>query len=259
MPGLAGHRVADLGCGVGRYLAALTERCAEVVGIESSPALAGLAARIAPRAKVEVASFHDLAEFGDFDVVCAFSNILLLTDAAAGVVGNLQLLRGAMPDYGLLIVEVMPVEQATLHWTGPGGIGIREERVSTPTGLLHRFDVTSGDGQWSTELASARVPADGWAALAEAGGFQLETVQPFIYADGTTATFYFLRAQKGFNFLSDLAEFLESWADPHHPRNTRDVDWAEPDISESVRPAGALALGQGASLSKHHSDFAISM
>src|SRR3546814_8825779 len=30
-------------------------------------------------------------------------------------------------------------------------------------------------------------------------------------------------------------------------------------MSERVRPVGALALGQGASLSKHHPDFAVSL
>lgn len=255
VPNLHACRVADLGCGVGRHLAPLARRTGELVGVEASASLAGLASQLAPSARVEVASFHDLAEFGAFDVVCAFSHILMLTEGPEGVVGNLQLLRGAMPDYGLLVVEVMPVSAGRVEWSGVvDGTTIVEERLATPTGLRHEFRVKSTEGEMLSEVPSARVAPSAWPDVAEAGGFQVEKVEPFLYSDGTSSTFYFLRAQKGYNFLSDLGEFLESWAQPEHPRNRRGVEWAA-DSSERRRPVGALALGQGASLSKHHPDF----
>ena len=105
VPNLRDVRVADLGCGVGRHLVALAQHTTNLLGVEASPSLARLAAEFVPDARVETASFHDLAELGAFDVVCAFSHILMLADGREGVIGNLQLIRGAMPDYGLLVVE----------------------------------------------------------------------------------------------------------------------------------------------------------
>ncbi|MFZ2503842.1 MAG: class I SAM-dependent methyltransferase, partial [Nocardioides sp.] len=212
VPDLGECRVADLGCGVGRHLASLAQHTSDLVGVEASPLLAPLAAKLVPESRVEVASFHDLAELGAFDVVCAFSHILMLTDGHEGVLGNLQLIRGAMPDYGLLVVEVMPVAPGALEWHGPDGTTVAEERAATPGGLRHQFRIKSTAGGWFTELPSAIVTPSAWPALAEAGGFLVEAVEPFLYSDGTSSTFYFLRAQKGYNFLSDLGEFLESWA-----------------------------------------------
>lgn len=256
VPNLRESRVADLGCGVGRHLLSLARHTTHLVGVEASPSLARLAARLVPEARVETASFHDLAELGAFDVVCAFSHVLMLANGPEGVIGNLQLIRGAMPDYGLLVVEVMPISPGVLEWHGTDGTTVAEERQATPDGLQHEFRVRSAAGEWRTALTSAVVAPTAWPAVAEAGGFQVEAVEPLLYSDGTSSSFYFLRAQKGYNFLSDLGEFLESWAQPEHPRNRRDVAWATDDAIERRRPEGALALGQGASLSKHHPDFA---
>lgn len=254
---LGSRRVADLGCGVGRHLRALATAAGEVVGVEASPPLASIARGFAPTARVETRSFHDLAELGSFDVVCAFSHCLLLAHELEGVVGTLQLLRGAMPDFGLLVVEVMPLDEEDLEWRGRTGLVVRERRTATATGMTHRVTVEApGRPAAHRELTSVRVAPEQWPAVTEEGGFVVEAVEPFVYADGTPSTFYFLRAQKGFNFLSDLTEFLESWADPAHPRNVRSVDWAGEDVIERVRPSGRLSLGQGASLSRHHPDFA---
>ena len=256
VPNLRDVRVADLGCGVGRHLVALAQHTTNLLGVEASPSLARLAAEFVPDARVETASFHDLAELGAFDVVCAFSHILMLADGREGVIGNLQLIRGAMPDYGLLVVEVMSVVPGVLEWSGPQGARVVEERQATSQGMQHHFRIKSATREWQAELPSAVVAPADWPAVAEAGGFHLEAAETTSDSNGASPNFYFLRAQKGYNYLSDLGEFLESWAHPEHPRNRREVKWATPDATERRRPEGAWALGQGASLSKHHQDFA---
>jgi SAM-dependent methyltransferase len=53
-----GSRVLDVGCGSGSYAFALAPRCAEVVGIDISPRMIGLAREHAQAAKVGNASFE---------------------------------------------------------------------------------------------------------------------------------------------------------------------------------------------------------
>lgn len=256
VPDLASKRVADLGCGAGRHLPRLLELGGEIVGIENSAALAEIARRFAADADVEHASFYDLAGYGAFDVVCAFSHCLLLVDDAAALVLTLQALRGAMPDYGLLVVEAMPAEPGETRWEGPAGVEVHETRVCTATGHLYRFEVHAHGHTATSELHAIQVSPAAWRGLAEESGFYLESARPFIHADGSSSVFLFLRAMKGFNYLSDLTEFLASWADVGHPRNARPVTWAPLDETERVRPHRLVALGQGSSLSKHHPDFA---
>ncbi|WP_244929195.1 class I SAM-dependent methyltransferase [Nocardioides sp. W7] len=255
VPDLLSKRVADLGCGVGRHLVALADQASEAVGIESSEALVDIARDFATGAVVEHGSFHDLAEHGAFDVVCAFSHCALLVDDQPTLVRSLQRLRGAMPDYGLLVVEVMPAEAGAIHWSNRG-ITVEEVRTPTPTGHLHHFDVVAHGRTSAADVHALQVAPDRWRSIAEDCGFQVEATRPLEHPDGSSSLFYFLRATKGFNYLSDLTDFLDSWANPQHPRNRRPITWAAPDATRRVRPAGALALGQGASLSRHHPDFA---
>lgn len=57
--GIRRGTVVDLGCGAGVWLAALGRAGYDAIGVEASPALARLARRTAPHAKVEVGSIYE--------------------------------------------------------------------------------------------------------------------------------------------------------------------------------------------------------
>lgn len=71
---VAGQRVLDAGCGAGAHTAALVERGAQVIGIDSSAGLLAIAAnRLHGAARFEHADLRDRLPFdeGSFDVVLA--------------------------------------------------------------------------------------------------------------------------------------------------------------------------------------------
>ncbi|MEV6415375.1 class I SAM-dependent methyltransferase [Kribbella sp. NPDC051718] len=257
---LEGKRLADLGCGVGRHLYWFDRLAgSKNLGLDSSRMLAEHASSAVPAVDVVVQDFAGLAEFGAFDVVCAFAHSLFLTDSMDSFRQSLRAIRGAMPDYGVLVIEQQPVSVGRLEWTTADGLSI--------TQLIDRQDAESFSHQLTVEyrgavhqdrLSSIELPASAMAAVAAEAGFLLEATEQLDQKGGFLTTVYFLRAQRGYNYLSDLPDFLRSWTDPDHWRNSERVIWDTG--SESRRkPVGELALQQGASLSRHHQDFAYSI
>lgn len=70
--------VVDLGCGSGRWAAELSRAGYDVVGIDQSPAMIGLARAIAPRAKFKIASLLD-AELPECDAITSIGECLNYT------------------------------------------------------------------------------------------------------------------------------------------------------------------------------------
>jgi len=73
--GLRGGTVVDLGCGGGQWLRALGDAGYAAIGIELSPALAKLARREAPRARVHIGSIHAVP-LPPCDAVTALGEVL---------------------------------------------------------------------------------------------------------------------------------------------------------------------------------------
>jgi SAM-dependent methyltransferase len=73
--GIRSETVVDLGCGGGQWLAALSRAGYDPIGIEISPALAKLARREAPRARVRVGSIYTEA-LPRCDAVTSLSEVL---------------------------------------------------------------------------------------------------------------------------------------------------------------------------------------
>lgn len=66
------ERILDIGCGTGQLTAQIAESGAEVVGLDSSPAMIAEARRLYPQVEFVVADAHDFELTGRFDG--AFSN-----------------------------------------------------------------------------------------------------------------------------------------------------------------------------------------
>lgn len=256
--GLNGKRVADLGSGCGRFAAAMQRfGPSEVVGFELSAVLADASARLFPDIGVVRDSFTNLGASGSFDIVMALSHLLFIAPSRDAVRADLRHLRSAMPDFGLLVVEQFDMEAGKRCWGPIDGISIREECEVAVTGLLnHRFVVGSEESQLLSVCMDSLILSDEELdSVARDSGFLVCGKHTRRAPDGQLSTFWILRAQKGFNYLSDLDDFLASWLDGTHTRNTLSRNIVV-DANGRVRPSGTVAWGQGASLSRNHPEFA---
>lgn len=254
--GITGRRIADLGSGCGRFSAEfLTYGPSEVVGIEQSPILASMSRGRHPEIPVVVDSFSNLAAYGSFDVVLALSHLLFMADSTDSLLADLRHIRAAMPDYGLLVVEQFEMTASPRRWDTED-LRIEERTsVTSATMLTHRFDVHVRDAHiLETQIPSLVLSRSEFDNLARESGFLVSDYVTETALDGQRSHIWVLRAQKGFNYLSDLDEFLESWLTSGHLRNrtTRSI---VTDQHGRVRPAGTVTWGQGASLSRNHPEF----
>jgi SAM-dependent methyltransferase len=253
-PDLSGSRVADLGCGLGRHLFWLRRYAATVLGVDASPRLCDVAQGVVPEATVEVSSFDDLGKFGSFDVVCAFAHSLFLDQTPDTLATTMRRIRGCVPDFGLLVVEAHRPAAGSLRWDAGPHLTVVEDVSLEPAVSRHAFTLVTPEGTRTRVVTSLVVDGASMASAAEEAGFHLESMRAVRYDEGFSTELYFLRAVKGYNFLSDLDAFLESWADERHERNRLPVEW-DGDTDGRIKPSGPYALGQGASLSRHAPDF----
>ena len=252
-PAVDGWRIADLGCGVGRHLFwfdALSQ--AALIGIDASPVLVDAARRLVPASTVVSSDYSSVGEWGAFHTVCGFAHSLFFADSLEHFTANLRNIRGSLHDFGLLWIEQREVMPGELHWT-VGDIKIVQTTTADGDLMRHRFTVPDGGRSVELNTASVVVSPTMMADLAEEAGFVLESHEQ-VFDEGEWITCYGLRAQKGFNFLSDLSDFLASWAEPGHWRNSVDITWDDPETGRR-KPVGEFAVRQGATLSRHHPDF----
>ena len=122
----AGERILDIGCGTGQLTAAITRAGAEVIGIDSSPAMIERARGNVPGLRFEVADLTEIEYREEFDAV--FSNAVLHwvreADAAA------EAIRRALKPGGRFVAEFgghgntrMLLEAV---WHAMEALGIRE-------------------------------------------------------------------------------------------------------------------------------------
>ena len=104
--GARGGRLLDLACGTGKSFVPMLQRGHAVTACDLSPAMAALAARKAPSARVFVADMCTLGRCGAFDVVSCLDdalNYLLDEDRLAGA---LRTIRANLAPAGLAVWDV---------------------------------------------------------------------------------------------------------------------------------------------------------
>ncbi|MEU1480655.1 class I SAM-dependent methyltransferase [Streptomyces sp. NPDC005760] len=115
-----GSRVLDVGSGTGRPTAsALAAAGHEVLGVDVSPVMVGLAARQVPQATFRHADIRELPlEEGSFDAVCVYFSLLQMTRAEQSEV--LGRLVGALRPGGSLVLATVPadVEDLAIEFMG---------------------------------------------------------------------------------------------------------------------------------------------
>jgi SAM-dependent methyltransferase len=132
--GIRSGTVVDLGCGGGQWLAALSRAGYDPIGIEISPALAKLARREAPRARVRVGSIYT-EPLPPCDAVTSISEVL-----------------GYLPGGTARIPSFAAFFRRVARALCPGGLFVFDLIVRSPRTPLH--------------TRNYRVGAD-WAVLAE--------------------------------------------------------------------------------------------
>jgi SAM-dependent methyltransferase len=98
-----GHRVLDVGCGVGVFLRLVADRGAEAFGIDASEALVGAARERVPEADVRVGDMEALPYEDDtFDLVTGFNSFFFAND----FVTALREARRVAKPAGTVVIQV---------------------------------------------------------------------------------------------------------------------------------------------------------
>lgn len=257
---LTERRVAELGSGAGRCAAAIAAfGPAELLAVEQSEILAAVSREVHPTVSVVSDDFANLARYGSFDVVFALAHLLFIQESQEAFVANLRHIRAAMPDFGVLVLEQFELTDQPRDYGSPELHVHEHTRLVDPGHLHHRFTVTRDSHVVSQHAMSSLVfDRSELDAVAREASFLISDEWEYGSPNGEVSRMYLLRAQKGFNYLSDLPDFLESWLVATHPRNDTPRSISI-DEHGRARPQGPLAWGQGASLSRHHSEFADSI
>lgn len=256
MGGVTGLRVAELGSGSGRCAATIAEfQPAELLAVEQSETLTAMSRDLHPHVSVATDDIANLAGYGSFDVVFALAHLLFIQETREAVVAALRNVRAAMPDYGVLVVEQFVMTDKPREY-GSDGLRVQEHtELSAPGRMHHRFTVFRGADVIARQAMSSLIlQRSEFDDVAREASFLIGDEWEYHAPDGEVSRMYLLRAQKGFNYLSDLPEFLESWLTATHPRNETPRSISI-DEHGRARPQGNLAWGQGASLSRYHGEF----
>lgn len=254
--GVDGKRVADLGSGCGRYAAEIHRRGAsEVVGFETSGTLRRISRALHPAVRVVGDSLSDIGVRGAFDVVVALSHILFINESRDGLRSDLRNIRSAMPDFGVIVVEQFSITAGERVWAAVEGTSITEQCHLADESLVHRFVVRrDGTAIFEEQMKSLLLTDDEFEEIARDAGFLVSARRSDVTSSGEKSELWVLRAQKGFNYLSDIDSFLESWLEGDHERNRLSRSLVA-DADGRVRPEGTFAWGQGASVSRNHPEF----
>ena len=189
-----GSHIVELGCGDGTTAAILAGAGYDVVGVDASPAMIGLARARAPRAQFVTSSFMDVQLPAGLDAVLAVGEVLgYLLDERAALDDVFEKIGDALKPGGLLLFDlagpgrVPPAGQRA--WTEGDGWAVMVDAVEHDDLLERRIvafrDRGDGDFHRTEEVHRLRLyrPADVLARL-RAAGFAAE-VLPHGYAGET--------------------------------------------------------------------------
>ncbi len=134
-------RVLELGCGTGRVLLPLAERCGFIHGVDSSAAMLAICqdklnrSGISPsRANVSQGDIGDLHVDGVFDLIIAPFRVLQLLETDAELSGLMNGIHQSLAPGGSAILNTFhpnrPREELLKHWCFPG------ERIDGDSELL---------------------------------------------------------------------------------------------------------------------------
>jgi SAM-dependent methyltransferase len=140
--GIRNGMVVDLGCGGGQWLAALSRAGYDPIGIEISPALAKLARREAPHARVQVGSIYS-EPLPPCDAVTALSEVLGYLPAGARI-----------PSFSTFFRRVAKSLR-------PGGLFAFDLILRNPRAPLHTRNYRIDESDESSDAGPS------WAVLAE--------------------------------------------------------------------------------------------
>jgi SAM-dependent methyltransferase len=182
--GIAGARVADIGCGAGALAAPLSSAGAEVWGLDLSPALLEIARRRAPRARFRQGSLHEL-EIPPVEAVCAIGEVVnYMADARAGAAALRRFLEQASASLrpgGLLLFDAAaPGRGSSRSFTeGPGwAVGsLSEETDQLLVRTITTFREVEGVWRRTQEVHRlALLATDMVLDALEAAGFESEVL-----------------------------------------------------------------------------------
>lgn len=170
--GIARGNVVDLGCGDGTWLHELTRAGHDAIGIEVSPALAKIARKLAPRARVCVGSIY-AAPIPACDAVTALGEVLGYLPADAARIPSFatffrriarSLRPGGLFAFDLVVRNAQRPMHTRNYRTGEGWAVLAESIEDAKRGRLTR-DITTfrrigKSDRWrrSHELHHVRVP-----------------------------------------------------------------------------------------------------
>lgn len=149
---LNGTRILDAGCGAGQMTAELAQRGAEVVAVDISPSLLGIARNRLPEALHPYVSFHSgdmLSEdLGYFDHVLAMDSLIYYHDH--DIAQSLSGLKGRTS--GRIVFTVAPRTPLLMAMWYAGKLFPRSDRSPTmipqsPAKLAQTYTRTQGRGQ----------------------------------------------------------------------------------------------------------------
>ena len=97
-----GERILDVGCGTGQLTDEIAQSGAEVVGIDSSPAMVATARQNFPQRRFEVADVTALAYDGEFDAAVSNAALHWVRDQRAAIAS----IAGALKPHGRFVFEM---------------------------------------------------------------------------------------------------------------------------------------------------------
>jgi SAM-dependent methyltransferase len=190
--GIRRGTVVDLGCGAGVWLRALGDAGYDAVGVDVSPALARIARRAAPRARVACASVYDFP-LPPCDAVTALGEVLGYLPADGARIppfgAFFRRVAAALRPGGLFVFDLIVADPhrplATRAWrAGDDWAVLAETREDAPHGRLTRDIVVfrRAGAAWQRSDERHRVRAPPRAALVEAlrrAGFAVRTARRY--------------------------------------------------------------------------------
>jgi magnesium-protoporphyrin O-methyltransferase len=168
---LSGLRILDAGCGTGAMAVELAQRGADVLAVDISPALIGIAQKRAPvhlAGKIDFRSGDMMdADYGQFDHILAMDSMIYYT--AADIAGILN--KAAPRLSGKFIFTLAPRTPLLMAMFRIGKLFPRKDR--SPTMIPHSISAVQ------TEMQQAGVPGHLYGIERITAGFYISTALCF--------------------------------------------------------------------------------
>lgn len=255
--------VLDIGVGIGRHLRAFADRGFLVGGVEQSALLCNYANRAVGTEVVTHGEFEALPQVELPALYLLMSDTVSILGRAGQHSERLRQLRQQMADESTVVIEVSSPRMwptSGVHVWPP----IDDISISETVEIHHTVATRSVQFEYhgeSFELVGDQLLLDlnQWRELLEGTGFRLtgeihtHRGQRCSVSDADNIVMV-ATAAKGWNYLSDLSEFLAAWRDPAHVRNQLTTPLTSGSTGRITDLMNA-PIGRGATLTRHHDSF----